>query len=320
MTHLDLFTGIGGFHLAAGWAGFQTVGFSEIEPYCCQLLAEKWPDIHNYGDIRTADFSGLRGSITVLSAGVPCQPASLAGKRRGEADDRWLWPATLDVVGTVQPAWCLFENPPGIVSLDEFKTVLLCLATLGYETERFGVPANAVGADHLRYRTFIVANAEERGIRCGETQRQSGQPPLAGERAEALADTDRRKPSRESDSGRLGSEQCEAQTETQGSGKSTGYERTWVRVNPGTGGETLADTDDPRLQGWDSRELCERVGQRVVGTSGSRRFPRLTQPPLCRRADGIQNRSHRLKALGNAIVPQQSYPFFAAIAQVERGL
>jgi DNA (cytosine-5)-methyltransferase 1 len=78
MTHLDLFTGIGGLHLAASWAGFQTVGFSEIEPYCCALLEQHWPSIKNYGDIRTADFSELRGRITVISAGVPCQPASLA--------------------------------------------------------------------------------------------------------------------------------------------------------------------------------------------------------------------------------------------------
>src|SRR6266705_2119208 len=117
MTHLDLFTGIGGFHIAAEWAGFSTVGFSEIDPYCCNLLSQKWPDVKNYGDIRAADFSELRGRIMVLSAGVPCQPASLAGKRRGASDDRWLWPATLDVVGSVQPAWCIFENPPGIESI-----------------------------------------------------------------------------------------------------------------------------------------------------------------------------------------------------------
>src|SRR5258705_12925063 len=114
MTHLDLCTGIGGFHLAADWAGFETVGFSEVEPYCCELLAEKWPEIKNYGDLRTADFGEFTGRITVLSAGVPCQPASLAGKRGGAGDERWLWPAVLDVVGWVQPDWCIFENPDGI--------------------------------------------------------------------------------------------------------------------------------------------------------------------------------------------------------------
>jgi len=160
MTHLDLFTGIGGFHLAAEWAGFETTGFSEIEPYCCQLLAEKWPEIKNYGDVRTADFSGLRGRITVLSAGVPCQPASLAGKRRGKDDDRWLWPATLDVVGAVQPAWTIFENPDGIASLDEFADTLSRLGSLGYSFRLFRVSANSVGAIHERYRVFVMANSE----------------------------------------------------------------------------------------------------------------------------------------------------------------
>lgn len=160
ITHLDLFTGIGGFHLAAGLAGFETIGFSEVEPYCCQLLWEKWPEIKNYGDVRIArNFEPLRGRVDVLSAGVPCQPASLAGKRKGSSDARWLWPATLDVVGSVNPTWCIFENPPGILSLREFETVLLRLETLGYQVRMFSVPANAVGADHLRYRVFIVANS-----------------------------------------------------------------------------------------------------------------------------------------------------------------
>src|SRR5271165_4073414 len=91
IKHLDLCTGIGGFHIAAEWAGFETIGFSEIEPYCCKLLGEKWPGIKNYGDIRNAEsFRELRGRVDVLSAGVPCQPSSLAGKRRGASDDRWL--------------------------------------------------------------------------------------------------------------------------------------------------------------------------------------------------------------------------------------
>jgi DNA (cytosine-5)-methyltransferase 1 len=246
MTHLDLFTGIGGFHLAAEWAGFETIGFSEIEPYCCRLLAEKWPSVKNYGDIRGADFSPLRASVTVLSAGVPCQPASLAGKRRGKADDRWLWEATLDVVGCVQPAWVLLENPPGILTLDEFGGVLLRLESLGYALRAFGVPANAVGAKHRRQRVFIIGNADSGNHRecC-----QSGWRSESGSSGEALADAAQR-------SLRLG--------ESWGNG-------TW----------------------------------------------RLTESPLCRRADGVSNRSHRLKALGNAVVPQQAFPFFAAIAEVE---
>lgn len=178
LTHLDLFTGIGGFHLAAEWAGFQTIGFSEIEPYCCKLLAQKWPEIKNYGSVdNTESFRELRGRITVLSAGVPCQPASLAGKRKGKDDARWKWPATLAIVELVRPAYALFENPPGILSLREFETVLLRLDSLGYQVRLFSVPANAVGADHLRYRVFIVANADDNG------QSSAQEPGILGSRA-----------------------------------------------------------------------------------------------------------------------------------------
>jgi len=168
LSHLDLCSGIGGFTLAAGWAGFETIGFSEIDPYCVKVLERHWPHIPNYGDLRRADFAGFRGRVDVLSAGVPCQPASLAGKRRGSRDDRWLWPSVLDVTERVRPAWCLFENPVGILTLDEFGGILLRLESLGYALRAFSVPANAVGAKHRRERVFIVAHADrDRGPRGG---------------------------------------------------------------------------------------------------------------------------------------------------------
>ena len=275
MTHLDLCSGIGGFHLAAELADFETIGFSEIEPYCCALLAEKWPEIRNYGDLRTADFSQLRGRITVLSAGVPCQPASLAGKRRGARDDRWLWPAVLDVVGAVQPAWLLLENPPGILTLDEFDGVLLRLGSLGYQIRMFSVPANAIGAKHLRYRVFIMAKAER--------ERLDGRIDERGTAHGARASDE---------SGRSGSND-----------------------------QALADTDRARLEEHQSREPKQLAT--LVGTSGQawERLARttfgFTQPPLCGGTPRIPHRSHRLKSLGNAVVPQQAYPFFEAIMKTE---
>jgi DNA (cytosine-5)-methyltransferase 1 len=287
VTHLDLFTGIGGFHIAAGWAGFQTIGFSEIEPYCCALIDQKWPGIPNYGDIRTAGFSRLRGFVTVLSAGVPCQPASLAGKRRGKDDDRWLWPATLDVVGCVQPAWCIFENPDGIASLHEFRGILLRLEGLGYSFRLFRVPANAVGAKHRRYRVFIVANST-RELPHWSGFARSGGGSQSANGCETLANA------------ACGIRQWQA------SGQG-GHAAQCV--------ETLADTDRAGLEEHESREQRQRTA--AIGSCGPDGF-RLTQPPLCGRADGVRDRSHRLKALGNAVVPQQAYPFFAAIAQVEQ--
>ena len=270
MTHLDLFSGIGGFSIAAQWAGIATVGFAETEPYCCALLYQHWPDIANYGDLRDADFSHLRGHITVLSAGVPCQPASLAGKRRGSKDDRWLWEATLDVVEVVRPDWTIFENPPGILSLDEFGGILLRLESFGYEIRLFSVPANAVGAKHRRERVFIVANSG-----CETLGERSGL--------------------------------CESE-----------QERLWRRRSDNSDSQTLADADRLGSSGTDGNGQSIAKFLRVVnGVSPG--LDQTTMPHPLTRERRIPNRSHRLKALGNACVPQQVYPFFAAIAKTELG-
>jgi len=308
MTHLDLCTGIGGFHLAAEWAGFETLGFAEIEPYCCALLAEKWPQIKNYGDLRRADFSSLCQRIDVLSAGVPCQPASLAGKRRGKNDDRWLWPAVLAVIGTVEPAWVILENPDGILTLGEFGGVLLRLGEIGYALRAFRVPANAVGAKHRRYRVFIVAHAER--------ERRDGWADGWGTAAGAGASVEF--------TGTSGNAEAVADAELHGPHESArrrsfGQSQDQGRLFEPEGrcAEAVADADQPGLQGRDQRGEC--ADQRIAWSgSQSISFPRLTQPPLCGRVDGVFYRSYRLKALGNAVCPQQAYPFFAAIRQVER--
>jgi DNA (cytosine-5)-methyltransferase 1 len=350
MTHLDLCTGIGGFHIAAEWAGFETMGFSEIEPYCCQLK-EKWPGIKNYGDLRTADFSGLRGRVTVLTAGVPCQPASLAGKRGGSKDDRWLWPAVLNAVGSINPAWCIFENPPGILSLGEFETVLLRLGDLGYEVRLFSVPANAVGADHLRHRIFIVANAS--GRRCdrqgeGENQQSRGTEVIGASKAVSDSTSDGLEGGQQQN-GALGSSAIRQGGMELAGGSKTMADAEWGKlqrwrepgdmVSQASGIKEKRDQRERRRDASiDSREIAPDtdIQQREERNGKSHRsgietsfwddasrcvLPtgfRITQSPLCRRTDGIPNRSHRLKALGNSVVPAQCYPFFKAIYDTEK--
>lgn len=158
LTHLDLFTGIGGFALAARWAGIDTIGFSEIEPYACRVLAKNFPNIPNHGDIRK--LSGVRADI--ITGGFPCQPFSLAGERLGADDDRHLWPEMLRVIAGSGATWVVGENVPGIIGL-ELDNVLSDLEALGYAAWPVTVPACAVDAKHRRERVWIVAHNPQHG-------------------------------------------------------------------------------------------------------------------------------------------------------------
>lgn len=126
MTHASLFSGIGGFDLAAAWAGWTNVFNCEIDPFCRRVLKYHFPNRNKYEDIRTTDFTVWRDRVDVLTGGFPCQPFSLAGKRKGTADDRYLWPAMLGVVRTVRPRWVVGENVLGIVNWSQGMVSSMC--------------------------------------------------------------------------------------------------------------------------------------------------------------------------------------------------
>lgn len=169
-THLDLFSGIGGFALAANAAGYKTIGFSEIEPYACKILKRHWPDVPNYGDIRNV--RGIRCEL--LTGGFPCQPFSVAGKRRGSQDDRHLWPEMCRVIAEARPTWVLGENVPGIVGM-ELDSIMSDLEGIGYSCWPLVIPALAVDARHRRDRLWIVANSTSLGRKETANGRKSGQ-------------------------------------------------------------------------------------------------------------------------------------------------
>jgi DNA (cytosine-5)-methyltransferase 1 len=155
MNHLDLCSGIGGWGLAARWAGLNTVGFAEIEPYACKVLAKQFPNITNYGDITKLDYEKIK-EISIVTASLPCQPFSVAGKRGGKSDDRYLWDAYFEVIENIKPTWTVCENVTGLVSMG-IEDLLSKMESQGYKIQTFIIPASGVGAPHRRDRVWIIA-------------------------------------------------------------------------------------------------------------------------------------------------------------------
>lgn len=160
LKHFSLFTGIGGIDLAAEWAGFETVGQCEWADYPTKVLEKHWPDVPRWRDIRSVTKESVKdrriGAIDLISGGFPCQPFSVAGKRKGKEDDRYLWPEMLRVIQELHPTWVIGENVAGIVNMALDK-VLSDLENINYSCQAFIIPAASVGAIHIRERIFILA-------------------------------------------------------------------------------------------------------------------------------------------------------------------
>lgn len=182
LTHLSLFSGIGGLDLAAEWAGIQTVGQCEWAEYPTKVLERHWPDVPRWKDIRTLTGESFyertgRRTVDIISGGFPCQPFSVAGKQRGKEDDRYLWPEMVRVITELRPTWIIGENVAGIVRM-ALPDILSELEACGYRTRTFLIPACAVGARHRRYRVAIVGYSEHNGLSSAEitggTQKTGG--------------------------------------------------------------------------------------------------------------------------------------------------
>ena len=298
LTHLSLFSGIGGIDLAAEWAGFETVAFVERDPYCQRVLAKHWPEVPIYGDVTTFDGTGFRG-VDLLSGGFPCQPYSQAGKRRGSDDDRALWPAMLRIIRESQPAWVVGENVAGFVGMG-LDACLSDLESEGYEARAFVLPACGVGAPHQRYRVFVVAHSRSGGRDKGSASMpgQAGGPTLPGNPGETVADS-------------------YATRQQQSCGVI--YQE---RRRTGDQGEGVTDANDDSS----GRENLER-GAGSARANGRGEFssshPKRGrgqwefEPNVGRVAHGVSRRVDRLRALGNAVVPQQVYPILKAIANAQ---
>lgn len=171
LTHFSLFSGIGANDLAAEQAGFETVGQCEWADFPTKVLEKHWPSVPRWRDIHglTGESIRQRGieNITVLSGGFPCQPHSVAGKRKASTDERDLWGEYRRVISETKPKWIVGENVPGILSSEDgrfFGGILRDLAGLGYDVGWCGISANWVGALHKRERIFIVAYSNSHGL------------------------------------------------------------------------------------------------------------------------------------------------------------
>jgi DNA (cytosine-5)-methyltransferase 1 len=160
MKHASLFSGIGGFDLAAEWAGWDNIFHCEWNPFGQKVLKYHFPKSISYNDITKTDFNIYRGRIDVLTGGFPCQPYSTAGLRKGKEDNRHLWPEMLRAIREIQPRWVVGENVRGLVNWGGgmvFEEVQADLEKQGYEVQPFIIPAAGVNAPHQRYRIWFVA-------------------------------------------------------------------------------------------------------------------------------------------------------------------
>jgi len=352
---LSLFSGIGGFEIACEWAGMEIVGQVEIEPFCQKVLAKHWPHVKRMGDIKQVRGDEF-GAVDIIIGGVPCQPASVAGKRRGTEDDRWLWPEALRIVRTVRPRWCVFENPPGILSLQggvPFDDILSEMEREGYEVGAYSIPACSVGAPHKRERIFIVAFSASVQCRAGsEVERvlrtvpENGQeydyPDRPGKTRDAyVADTqnpDRRRADGEENSGRgdteaggcniEGDRQKHGAVESRLGGVLNGFSAGMDGTKWPAGWWQTPSVEDAGRTGseeaWmeyekDGRTTQCRLRNQIWAhwpAGPGEQYP--WEPP--RIAKGVKDRVARLKALGNAVVPAQVYPILKAISEIERRL
>lgn len=327
LTHLSLFTGIGGLDLAAEWAGFHTVGQCEWADYPTKILEKHWPDVPRWRDIRTLTGENYyertgRRSIDVISGGFPCQPFSTAGKRRGKEDDRYLWPEMVRVIKELRPTWVVGENVAGIVSM-ALDAVLSDLEAEGYATRAFLIPAAGVEAPHMRYRTAIVAHADSRGQLHGwhEVYAAEGRQPAQFEfvgcgktmaHTKGSAERGLRIRTQEEKSGFGGSREDVADTTGTEDGRAQQSE---ILANLGTSskGRSVCHTAGKRLSDRTKRQMEEQKKKQ----ESKRPDWWETEPAVGRVANGIPNRVDRLKCLGNAVVPQQFYPIFQGIADIE---
>ena len=190
---LDLFSGIGGFSLGLErTGGFETVAFCEADQFCQRVLIKNWPMVEIWNDVRSLTSDQLEREIDVICGGFPCQPFSTAsaGRRLGQADDRYLWPHMLRLISEIRPRWVIGENVTGIEGM-ALEQVVSDLEGEGYEVAPpLEIPACAVGHDHWRPRFWFLAHANGGGEPIGTIHAKASKLPKCNRHASRMGAED----------------------------------------------------------------------------------------------------------------------------------
>lgn len=298
MKVLDLFAGIGGFTIGLERAGFETAAFCEIDPYAQKVLKKNWPEVPIYDDVRciTAErliSDGIR--VDVITGGFPCQDLSISGAKAGISAERsGLWSECARLLGEVRPRYAIFENVTNLLNGDGgnwFKRVLWDISQVGYDAEWHCIPASELGAHHHRDRVWIICYPK----------------------SEVLLEDSRYRRGRDSES----------------SVRGKNSQREWISDSNQAqrSSEIMAD---PIMQGLQRRlhrredqEWEDKLGHFRCGSTTHRQSRKNewdTEPDVGRVANGISSRSHRLKCLGNAVVPPIPNLIGEAIIKTEKGM
>ena len=338
---LDLCSGIGGFSLGMERTnGFETIAFCEIDNFCRKILKQHWPEIPIFEDIRKLKAHDLPTMPDVITAGYPCQPFSVAGKRSGDQDDRHLWPEVFMLLKEIQPYVFIGENVTGHISMG-LDQVLSDLENENYSCQTFIIPACAVDAQHRRDRIWIVAYSESNGYGKGRKpgnifEENGGQnrqvfwqfggssesvlvsntvsagsgtnrPKQCGRRTQTqfqtLQQEDRGPHASDSRSVRetVANPNCERELQPKG------YEQR-QRGRIGNSSENVPNTSGSGLERRDGPETTQPAYSIDCSASEQTSRPRTTkwpiEPGICRVVNGLPNRVDRIKGLGNAVVPQ----------------
>lgn len=300
----SLFSGIGGLDLAAHWAGFDTKWFVEKEPFCQKVLAKHWPNVPILDDVFTCDHPPY---VDVIVGGFPCQPFSVAGKRKGKDDERYLLPEMLRIVDEVKPYAVLFENVPGFPSLNdgtEFKYLLRTLAEMGFDAQWGHLRASDVSAPHKRERWFCVAYVVNPSQHISGNKSKGNAIQLQQTVYRATDKRTDREALHEKELGNSASLRRERDnTGSQQDRFQQGRSQEFARGSSGQAQPRIRGTADG-LPGW-----LDFVGFPARPGEPQHAY----EPP--RTAPSTPTTNARIKALGNAVVPQVAYPIFQALAE-----